>query len=212
MPDTLMGTLMERNPHIRPHPVYTSQEQELHDLLKPRTGDGGYNHGAEWSKVKDPLDALGSPDLPAVAKPPMFRADTPVIGSREFQSAVEKILHIAPEMRGRAPVIRQGPDASVMTMFDRDIPTATHDSTYGYDGHQNILGTTDNATKAVTVNPSLESGQPTYYRDATAEPIIAHELGHVAGYHHGPKIELMERLANEIFFPKQFSRDPSRPQ
>ena len=126
--------------------------------------------------ANDPVAKSLDGDLPKVPPPPMFRPQTMVIGDKRLNDAVENIFRLAPELRGRSPLIADIPTPSyIQTLLSnnelRDLLTPEH-----YD-KTNIAGQFNPLTREIY-------STPTRHRDPSfpAEETLGHEFGHLLGY------------------------------
>lgn len=115
--------------------------------------------------------------LPRVPRPPIFRPDTEIRSTDpHVLHAVESFFQMAPEMRGRAPYLQHGPDATT-AMYFMSRPEGLGPEDYAA---SELLGLTNIPTRTMTVNPRVAPGRATA-SDPTFEEVLAHEMGHVAG-------------------------------
>lgn len=170
----------------KPQPIdYKSPAiQGIREILNKRP-----MQGRPW--VRDPLDAIGNPDLPAVPHPPGFRPDPIIRGPQETAQAVHLLHRIAPEMRGRVSAYSSNPNRSILEDLDKaGIPPQLSDSV-------NVLGQYDFRDKDIWIRSPQGFGLM-LGREGML-PTLAHEMGHSRGLLHGDKIKKLESDVAEAF-------------
>jgi len=146
--------------------------------------DAGRRQDVRWDRPLPPYMQDMGPDLPAVTKPPMYRPQSEVRGGPEFANTVEKLFNDVPDMRGRAPVITNGPnEARFRVMANSGFKPWSYGDT-SIMGETTLMGPQYNH---VTVSPKMS-------QDMNRET-LAHEMGHVAGVDHGSAIDALEKLS-----------------
>lgn len=163
----------------------------LRQLYKNETDkdDARSRQNHAWGEPLPPHMVDMGPDLPAVARAPMYRPQTEVLGGQEFAQGVEKFFNQVPEMRGRSAKVQHGPNEPVFRLLEK--------SGFGPNDYAetNLNGvTTMDAKRPVSLNPRLRPGGNNDLGQSL-EGTLAHEMGHVAGAAHGPAIDAMSELA-----------------
>jgi hypothetical protein len=121
---------------------------------------------------RDMVPILMDGELPA--PPPIFRPEPTVIGRPELIEAVEKMLAIAPELRGRVKSIVGGhTTASMEKHMDSELPP-------DFFGRTNLMGIFDKGKQEIGINPSIEGHAAG--SGFGLLPTLAHELLHSAGH------------------------------
>lgn len=138
-------------------------------------------------RYNDPLNEAPE-GLPQVPPAPIFRPDPQVIGGKRLQLAVQNLLKVAPEMRGRTSTVSAAPTSSAIqtAMASGLSPSLLPVST--------LLGQRDPSDNSIWINPLYEDGLMTDPMETT----LAHEFGHAAGHRHGPEIDQIEELAKAL--------------
>ena len=153
-------------------------EQTLLDRgsrLKSRIPEPTVGEQSWRDMVNIPLPHDPATGLPPA--PPAFRPEPVVVGT-ELARAVQRLLNIAPELRGRIKSVIQGPtNASITDMINSDLPPDEFENT-------NLLGITDQRPKHVGeigISPKLDNTDPTAHA-YSLDDALAHEFAHIAGF------------------------------
>ena len=120
------------------------------------------------SKPRKYYQDLGD-NLPEVESPGIFRRYPEVVGNSDFARAVDRIITFAPELRGRARRVLQGPSYGVINkLLSNENPKFN-----AYDYENSNLAGMYTPDKTISINPR-EKG-----RDLTET--LVHELSHSVG-------------------------------
>lgn len=127
------------------------------------------------------LDSRGDP-LPPVPDASPFRRPPMVLGSDpDLLEAVDRLLYVAPELRGQLPSISQGHTGGSMRLHTRSglPPDAFGEST--------LLGVTERGG-AIGLHPGLRSNSLDRLGDMERghlDETLGHEAAHAVGYGEG---------------------------
>lgn len=139
-----------------------------------------------------PHMVYNGPDLPPVSRAPGFRKPTEVVGGPEFAREVERFFNIVPEMRGIPKKVIHGPNE---TAFRELRQGGLNDNDYANSNMAGQYTKWGPNAKEITISPGFDLTKPYDLQDF--RDTLAHEMGHAAGYGHGPQMEQIEQLSVE---------------
>lgn len=146
----------------------------------------------------DPIDALNNPNLPPVPHPGGFRPDPLVVGTPRLGNDVNELFHLAPELRGRVNTISTAPTPSVMN----SMMNAKMDPILS--NQLNIIGLHTPKQQGFPTSEVWLRSDNTYPPGHSLKQTLTHEMGHAAGWKHGPPkdeatMDIINMLAAKIF-------------
>jgi hypothetical protein len=160
-------------------PDLSTVDEELRRIYRP-SAEG--NPQYERMLMQDSL--LGAPELPNVVTPPMFWNDMPgMIGPRNLSKLIEEYSRISPETMAGISRISVAPTESILRY--RDDPQSV--PAWGLHEREPESGMGE-----IWIEPSLTKNQ---FNAEWLEKVLAHELGHQAGYGHSREMSNIEGLA-----------------
>jgi hypothetical protein len=129
----------------------------------------------DFKGVRDPLDAVGNPELPSVPHPSGFRPDPIINGSPRLANAVNDMFKIAPELRGRVDQISTAPTPGYLaSLSESDIDASQANFT-------NLAGQHTPAQKRVPKSDIWLRNETHYPEGMSLEQTLGHEMGHIGG-------------------------------
>lgn len=122
----------------------------------------------------------GSTEDAVVPAPPSYQPYPEVRGGHHLAQMVDRLLQVAPSLQGMIKSVQYGPTDDMLELIGNwGRPEKAHFLGQELEG-TNILGATNPVSRRISLNPStdLRSG------NEGAEPILAHEAAHTAGWGH----------------------------
>lgn len=163
-------------------------EQDPIQLLR-QMYQAATNTADAHSRSRRPLPAhmvdVGE-DLPPVARAPMYRPQTEVVGSPDVARSVDRLFTQVPDMRGRATKIIHGPNE---TVFNQLRYSGFGDNDYAQTNLNGNFTFTGPNKGEVTINPRLIPGEENEFGGFAST--LAHEMGHAAGLPEDSRVQFM---------------------